>query len=170
MIRVLRILGGVVLGPVLFVVAVLPSTVAPVRAAILLVAFGYLLGCPAYVAIRWFLRRVRQEEPARRGRWFLGYLWLICLLILVGIPLQANVGSRAPVANAAADTRRDYSLGPAPMERRRMRVRAGIVASRSGTSPWSHWVTISFTAPSHASVATRVSRGRMEPSATASSR
>ena len=58
-----------------------------------------------------------------------------------------------------------------PMLRSSIGVSAGTARpSRSGSPPWSHWITTSLTAPSHASVATRVSIGAIAPSATASSR
>ena len=43
------------------------------------------------------------------------------------------------------------------------------LAEQVAAAPWSHWITISFTAPSQASVATRVSSGDPDgtPSATA---
>src|SRR5215471_1495902 len=47
------------------------------------------------------------------------------------------------------------------MLRRSMGVRAGTASlRRSGSPRESHWITTSFTAPSQAKVATRVSRGR----------
>ena len=47
-------------------------------------------------------------------------------------------------------------------------VRAGTTrVSRSGSPPWSHWITTSLTAPSQARVATRVSSGGIASSDTA---
>ena len=55
-----------------------------------------------------------------------------------------------------------------PMLRNSIGVRAGTArVSRSGSPPWSHWITTSLTAPSQARVATRVSSGGIASSDTA---
>ena len=82
---------------------------------------------------------------------------------------QFRLGFASPGDGLAEAAQREG--GAAPMLRSSIGVSAVTTSPSGSSSPRdSHWITSSLTAPSHASVATRVSSGGIEPSATASSR
>ena len=80
-------------------------------AALFALVLGHVIVFPLYLAVRflaWAARKVKARSPLP-ARWrALTVAWALslCLLIvLIMIPLYANVGSRARLAKAHADTR-----------------------------------------------------------------